>query len=139
MPISIRLKIARRPMILFLFLALLIPAAIASVGRAFAQEPAMQARIYVVTHVDVLPQAPVSAATILLKQYAADSRKESGAVRIEVYAQISRLNHFSVVEVWKDQQAFDAHEAAAHTKQFRNKIQPMLGSPFDERLHQIVE
>ncbi len=139
MLISMRLRIARRPLIQFLTLALLIPAVTALTCRAFAQEPAMQARIYVVTHVDVLPQAPVSAATILLKEYAADSRKESGAVRIEVYAQISRLNHFSVVEVWKDQHAFDAHEAAAHTKQFRDQIQPMLGSPFDERLHQIIE
>ncbi len=124
---------------MFLFLALVIATAIGLAGRTLAQQTATHDRIYVVMHVDVLPQAPVSAATTLLKQYAADSRKENGAVRIEVYAQISRLNHFSVVEVWQNQQAFDAHEAAAHTRQFRDQIQPMLGSPFDERLHQIVE
>jgi quinol monooxygenase YgiN len=137
MSISSKLNKARQPM--FQFLALLILAVIGLAGLAFAQQSAMRDRIYVVTHVDVLPQAPVSAATKLLQQYAADSRKENGAVRIEVYAQISRLNHFSVVEVWQNQQAFDAHEAAAHTRQFRDQIQPMLGSPFDERLHQIVE
>jgi quinol monooxygenase YgiN len=75
----------------------------------------------------------------LLQQYAADSRKDKGAVRVELYMQISRTNHFTLVEVWENQQAFEAHEAAAHTRQFREQIQPMLGSPFDERLHQIVE
>jgi len=68
-----------------------------------------------------------------------DSKKDKGAVRIELYVQISRANHFSLVEVWENQQAYDAHLAAAHTRQFREQIQPILGSPFDERLHQIVE
>jgi quinol monooxygenase YgiN len=44
-----------------------------------------------------------------------------------------------IVEVWESQQAFDAHIAAAHTVQFRQQIDPMLGSPYDERLHHIME
>jgi quinol monooxygenase YgiN len=102
-----------------------------------AQDSAMKDRVYVVTHVDTLPGNGPGAK--LLQQYAADSRKDKGAVRIELYVQTSRPNHFSMVEVWENQQAFEAHEAAAHTKKFREDIQPMLGSPFDERLHQIVE
>jgi quinol monooxygenase YgiN len=39
------------------------------------------------------------------------------------------------VEVWESQKAFEGHESAEHTKKLREKIQPMLGSPFDERLH----
>ena len=27
-----------------------------------------------------------------------------------------RANHFTIVETWRDQQAFDAHVAAAHTR-----------------------
>ena len=116
-----------------LFLALFGPA-----GHALAQEPAAGGKIYAVVHVDVLPPN-TPAGTKLLQQYVLDSRKDKGAVRIEAYVQIGRENHFSVVEVWQSQQAFDAHEAAGHTRKFREAIQPMLGSPFDERLHQILE
>jgi len=95
-------------------------------------------KIYAVIHVDSVPTDAANA-TKLLQQYAVDTRKEKGAVRIEVYVQSDRPNHFSIVEVWQDQQAFDAHEAAAHTKKFREQIQPSLGSPFDERLHKMLE
>ena len=107
-------------------------------GCALAQGAPSRDRIYVVSHVDILPP-DTAAGTKLLQQYAADSRKDKGAIRIEVYAQISRVNHLSIVEVWESQEAFDAHEAAPHTKRFRQQIDPMLGSPYDERLHQIVE
>lgn len=122
-----------------LFLALLLLAATVLSRRASAQDAPAQDRIYVVTHVDVVPEVPVAAGIKLLKQYAADSRQENGAVRIEVYVQISRPNHFVVIEVWRSQRAFDAHETAASTKQFRTQIQPMLGAPFDQRLLHTVE
>ncbi len=31
-----------------------------------------------------------------------------------------RINHYEVVAAWTDSKAFDAHETAAHTSQFRN-------------------
>jgi hypothetical protein len=31
------------------------------------------------------------------------------------------------------------HSSAEHTKEFREKLHPMLGSPWDERLHSIVQ
>jgi quinol monooxygenase YgiN len=37
--------------------------------------------------------------------------------------------------VWANQKAFEGHESAEHSKNFREKLQQMLGSPFDERLH----
>jgi quinol monooxygenase YgiN len=114
--------------------AILLVALLAIVGGARAQEPGMHDKIYVVAHVDVLP-TEAATGTKLLKQYAEESRKDKGAVRIEVYVQVSRVNHFSVVEVWENRQAFDAHEAAPHTKKFREQIDPLLGSPYDERLH----
>jgi quinol monooxygenase YgiN len=50
-----------------------------------------------------------------------------------------RANHFTVIEVWRDQKAFDAHVAAAHTKKYRDDLQPMTGSPLDERAYQVVD
>jgi quinol monooxygenase YgiN len=128
-------NVVRRPV--FWIFALVILLATSFAARIYAQDSALKDRIYVVTHVDTLPGNGPAAK--LLQQYVMDSKKDKGAVRIELYVQISRANHFSLVEVWENQQAYDAHLAAAHTRQFREQIQPILGSPFDERLHQIVE
>ncbi len=54
-------------------------------------------------------------------------------MRFEMLVDVSRKNHFTMVSVWDNQAAFDAHLEADHTKQMREKLQPMLGSPFDER------
>jgi quinol monooxygenase YgiN len=94
-------------------------------------------RLYVVTHVDVMPKF-TDAARDLLKQFAVDSRKDADAVRIEVLEELGRPNHSTVVEIWASRQAYDDHLAAEHTKAYRAKLQPMLGSPFDERLHRLT-
>jgi quinol monooxygenase YgiN len=99
---------------------------------------AQDTRIYVVTHVDVTPNYASDAAKLLL-QFAADSHKDIGSVRFELLGDLSRKNHFTFVSVWENQAAFNAHLEANHTKQFRDKLQPMLGSPFDERLHSIMQ
>ena len=99
---------------------------------------AQDTRVYVVTHVDVTPNFANDAAKLLI-QYAADSRKDIGSVRFELLGDLSRKNHFTFVSVWENQAAFNAHLEANHTKQFRDKLQPMLGSPFDERLHSIMQ
>jgi quinol monooxygenase YgiN len=107
-------------------------------GWARAQESGARERIYAVTHVDVLP-TEAAAGTKLLQQYVVESRKDKGAVRVEAYIQVSRINHFTLVEVWENRQALEAHEAAAHTKKFREQMDPLLGSPYDERLHTNAE
>jgi quinol monooxygenase YgiN len=129
-------KSTRRPLLLT-FAALLL-ASCSFGGWALAQEPATHDKIYVVTHVDIVPP-DTAAGTKLVQQYVADSRKDKGFVRIEAGAQISRINHISIVEVWQNQKAFDEHVAAAHTREFRRQIDPMLGSPYDERLHLNLE
>jgi quinol monooxygenase YgiN len=107
-------------------------------GHAFAQEQGGHDMIYVVTHVDIIPPE-AAAGTKLVQQYVSDTRKDKGVVRIDASAEISRSNHISIVEVWQNQKAFDEHVAAAHTRQFRQQIDPKLGSPYDERLHHSLE
>jgi quinol monooxygenase YgiN len=95
--------------------------------------------IYIVTHVDIAGTAQIVAeATRLLREFSADSQKDRGVVRFELLIQDGRLNHFTILEVWQTRDAFEAHFGAEHTKRFREKIQPMLGSPFDERLHSLL-
>jgi quinol monooxygenase YgiN len=136
MPILSKVNSMRWPLLRMWAVLVLVSCGLGA--QALAQEPGARDRIYVVTHADLLP-TNLPAGKKLLGQYAADSRKDKGCVRIEVYEQISRVNHHMIVEVWESKQAFDAHLAAAHTIQFRQQLDPMLGSPYDERLHQILE
>jgi len=135
---SIQSKVNFMEWLLVRMAAVLILVSCGLAGQALGQEPGAHDKIYAVTHVDILPTS-TAAGTKLVHQYVADSRKEKGAVRIEAYAQISRVNHLTIVEVWESQQAFDAHVASAETRQFRGQIDPMLGSPYDERLHLLLE
>jgi quinol monooxygenase YgiN len=93
--------------------------------------------IYVVTHVDVPPPRK-DECVAALKDLVAESRKEANAVRFEVFQQGNRPNHFSVVEIWKSQRAYDGHITAAHTKKFRDQLTPMSGALYDERLYRAI-
>ena len=93
--------------------------------------------VHVVTHVDVPPPRK-DECVVLLKALADASRKETGAVRFEIFQQSNRPNHFSVVEVWKSQTAYEAHITAALTKQFREQLTPMSGALYDERLYRAM-
>ncbi len=94
-------------------------------------------RLYVVTHIDLVPPQAAPGKTLLI-QFAADTRNDPGSVRVELLQDNSRPNHFTLVTVWGDQKSFDDHLALNHTRDFRTKLQPMLGSPFDERLHRLA-
>jgi quinol monooxygenase YgiN len=103
-----------------------------------APPPRVAGAIYAVTHADAIPPAKDDA-TVLLKQLAEMSRHDDGSVRFDVLQQRSRPNHFTIVEIWRDQNALDAHVIAAHTRQFREQFQPMSGSLYDERLYQALD
>lgn len=94
-------------------------------------------RIYVVSHVDVIPKFAVETAKALLA-YGEASRKDAGAVRIDVLVE-SGPNHFTLVELWESRAAYEAHVSQEHTRAFREKIHPWLGSPYDERLNTEVK
>ena len=95
------------------------------------------AALYAVSYVEVMPSARAAMAGAL-KQYRDASRKEDGYVRLDLLEQIGRPGHFAVVETWKDQKAFDAHGMAAPVKQFRDALQPIRLSGYDERPYKIL-
>jgi len=99
-------------------------------GTAFAQE----GMAYVVAYIEVAPTAAAESVA-LLRQLRDASRKGGGSERFEVLQRTSHPNHFAVIETWKDAKAAEAHSAAAHTMQFREKLQPLMSAPYDERPH----
>jgi quinol monooxygenase YgiN len=106
-----------------------------SVGARDALRPGS---VVVVTHVDV-PGSFKDATVPLLQQLSETSRKEAGNLRFEVQQQGNRPNHFTVVELWTDQNAYDAHVLAGHTRQFRDTLGPMAGALYDERLYKAFD
>ena len=95
------------------------------------------ATFYTVTYVEVVTPAAAQAAA-LVRQYGEATRKETGAVRVESLQRIDRPNQFVVLAAWTDQKAFEAHQAAASTKELQGRLQPLLASPNDQRLHQAL-
>jgi quinol monooxygenase YgiN len=101
-----------------------------SIDVAAAAPPA--GAVYAITHVDVAPPN-TDAGIALLKTVAGPTRKEGGNLAFDALQQTARKNHFEVVEIWSDQKAEDAHEAGAATKDYRAKVQPLLGAHYDRR------
>ena len=94
--------------------------------------------IYVATHVDVIPPRKDDGVAAL-KRLGEESRKGDGNLRFEVVQQANRLNHFTVVEIWKDGKAVEAHSMAAATREFRDKLASMTGALYDERMYKAID
>lgn len=93
--------------------------------------------ICVLTHVDVFPTFKDQAVE-LVKAEAEAARKDPGNLRYDVLQWDGHPNHFTLVEVWRDREAFDGSVVAPHNKEFRQKLTPLEGALYDERLYQAV-
>jgi quinol monooxygenase YgiN len=92
--------------------------------------------VVVVSHIDI--GGPFPNAAGMIREFAEAGRREMGNLRYDVLQHAIRANHFTVVEVWRNQQALDAHAAAAGSRRYRDALQPMTGSPLDERVYRPV-
>ena len=128
-----------RPAVILLLSAALIFPGVLLTGRLRAQQSAASpSPFYVITFVDLIPPNK-DAGVALLKQYVDTTRKEPGNQSAQALTQINRTNHLFLYEVWQNEEAFTRHESNAATREFRTKIQPMLGAPFDQRPHSKLE
>jgi quinol monooxygenase YgiN len=94
--------------------------------------------VYVVTHIDVIPPG-TEVALAALKAMSVDTPKDPGDIEYDVLQQADHANHFTVVEGWTDRAAADAHAMAAHTRGFREKLIPIRGALYDERLYNALD
>jgi quinol monooxygenase YgiN len=93
--------------------------------------------VVVVSHVDTLPSAQ-SDVPAVLKSLADRSRLDAGNLLFNVVQHAARANHFTVIEIWRDRAAQQAHAEAPHVRDSRDKLKAILGSPLDERLFTLV-
>jgi quinol monooxygenase YgiN len=95
-------------------------------------------QIFVITHVDIDPQF-VDQALPVLDTFVSDSASDPGVQTFALLSQAGTTNHFQLIEVFANRQAFNAHVSAQHTLDFRNDIQPFIGAPYDERLYHFAD
>jgi len=115
--------------------ALVLATIMTAIGAGTAPAQAQDAgTVSIVTYVEVQPQAKGDAAD-LLAGFRDATRKDDGNLAADVVESTARPGHYVILTAWKDQKALDAHMAAAHTKEFREKIHGLRNSPLDDRLH----
>ena len=96
-------------------------------------------QIFVITHVDIDPQFVPEPAVPVLDTFVMDSASDPGVQTFALLSQAGTTNHFQLIEVFANRQAFNAHVSAQHTLDFRNDIQPFIGAPYDERLYHFAD
>jgi quinol monooxygenase YgiN len=112
--------------------------------QSFANVPARAApssgAVYMVEHIDFQPGAN-AAALPRVRALAEASQKEEGAARYDIYQEPPpHGNHYSVVAVWASRSAYDAHEAAAYTREYRAAtVMPAHANLYDQRLYQPLD
>jgi quinol monooxygenase YgiN len=90
--------------------------------------------LWVVTHVDVVPVHKDSGIA-RVRNYAAATRRAPGCRRCELWQQADRGNHMTLLEVWADAAARDAHRMDAETRGYRDDLAAASGALYDERLY----
>lgn len=94
--------------------------------------------IYVITHVDLIPQSN-DKWLALLKAMRDSASREPNNLGYDVLQQSNRPNHFTVVEAWKNTPTLDIYVEAQQTRDFRQSLSPMEGAPYDDRRYEILQ
>ena len=96
--------------------------------------PGGPAAVWVLTHIDVFPAGKDRTAD-LVRSLAEAGRDREGNLRFDVLRWNGHLNHFTLIEGWRDREAFEASAMAPRTRDFRRQLTPLEGALYDERLY----
>ncbi|HVB05738.1 MAG TPA: antibiotic biosynthesis monooxygenase [Acidimicrobiales bacterium] len=88
-----------------------------------------------VAHVDISPRTSLEDGVELLLELAAGAVSTTGVLDYAVLRQPVRQNHFELVGRFATEAAYLAHLGSPCNVAFRAAIAPMLGSPYEDRLH----
>ena len=118
----------------------LVPFLLAAVSTfSFVSDPAEGATpVYVVINIDVAPDHAAEGRAVLVEEGRL-SRLDAGFMSWQLLQRTDRDNHLAIVEAWSSDADFDRHVETDHARATRQKLQPILASPFDERIFKAVE
>jgi quinol monooxygenase YgiN len=93
--------------------------------------------IHVLTHIDLIPPH-AEAGMEAIEKYAAELGSAPGVKSLQVLQQYYRKNHVELLIVFESLEAYEANLGAPFTLAFREQLHPLIGAPFDDRLHILV-
>jgi quinol monooxygenase YgiN len=99
-----------------------------------AGPPPIAGHVYAVIYVEVLPTA-VATGVAELTRYRDATLGLDGSLRCEVLQRLGQPHQLVVLEVWRDQKAFEARGAETSARQMRERIAAIRAAPTDERVH----
>jgi quinol monooxygenase YgiN len=94
--------------------------------------PASADSVVIITHVDIIPTS-IDAGTGKVRSFVEQGRAAAGNRRFDALVQASRKNHMTIVESWDSLAAKNSWISAPAARSFREELQPMSGSLYDER------
>jgi quinol monooxygenase YgiN len=106
--------------------SLLAAAAFAVVSAARAQTGTDP--VFAVTYLEVAT-TEVARGVELVKTFRDASRREAANLEFTVLQEMSRPNRFVIMEGWKDQAAFEAHDKGTAKSEFESALAPIRNSP----------
>ena len=99
--------------------------------------PASPDALVIVTHVDLIPTF-VDVGIGKVQTFVEQGRAAHGNRRFDVLTQTSRKNHMTIVESWDAPANKDSWISTATARSFREELQPMSGSLYDERAYKTL-
>ena len=107
-------------------------------GLAYSAPVCADQPVSIIINIDVLPDRVADGKTIL-QQEGQLSRRDAGFITWQLLQRTDHENHFAIVESWLSMTDFDRHVASDHARSTRGTLQPLLASPFDERMFRSVK
>ena len=99
--------------------------------------PASGDPVVILTHVDVVP-TQVEPGTAKVKSFVEQGRSAKGNRRFDDVVQLTRKNHFTVIESWDSLADKNAWISTKTARAFREELQPMSGALYDERAYKLL-
>jgi quinol monooxygenase YgiN len=90
--------------------------------------------VVILTHVDIIPTS-LDAGTGKVRSFVEQGRGTAGNRRFDALVQASRKNHMTIVEGWDSLAAKNSWISTPAGRSFRQELQPMSGSLYDERAY----
>ncbi len=120
--------------------------ALSLAGSAGAQSA--EGSVYAVVHVDIAPPIPPGSppavadklrsdanalAHTLILEWAGACKTEPGCLSIDVLLQRNSFNHYTLIERFKNERSQADFESLPAIRSLRDRFQPVLGGPLDQR------
>jgi quinol monooxygenase YgiN len=103
-------------------------------GAQAQPPPAAAGPTHVLTYLEFAP-SKVTNAIGAMRSYRDASRREPGAMTVDIYQESGHQHRFILREIWQDRAAYDRHAMAASTTQLNNAIRPIHFGPPQVGVH----